>query len=79
MRRTAGGATITPAAPAAIDASDNSRMAAKPGLETPTTTGTRPATRSSTRRTKLIDSLPDSFGASPMMPRMVRPVAPRSR
>ena len=40
-----GGATITPAAPASITAFVSSRRLAKPGLDTPTTTGTpvRPA------------------------------------
>ena len=53
-------------------------MAAKPGAETPTSTG-RPLARAMHCRAKAIASLWSSLGASPMMPRMVMPVAPISR
>ena len=74
-----GGATITPAAPSPITLSASSRIGAKPGAETPATTGTRPSTRASTRLTILRDSSAVSFGASPIMPSTVSPVAPFSR
>ncbi len=79
MRTEGGGATITPAAPSAITLSVSSRIGAKPGAEAPTTTGTRPATRASTRRTKVVDSSAVSLVASPMMPSTVRPVTPLAR
>ena len=41
--------------------------------------GTRPARLATTRLVKATASAVVSFGASPMMPRMVRPLAPRSR
>jgi len=73
------GATITPAAPASITLCDSRAILSSPAPDTPTTTGTLPATRSSTCRANWADSSPDSFGASPMMPRMVMPVTPQSR
>ncbi len=79
VRNVGAGATITPAAPSAITLSVSSRIAAKPPADAPTTTGTRPATRASTRLTKLRDSSAVSLVASPMMPSTVRPVTPRSR
>ena len=79
VRKAPPGATITPEAPSSITARASSRIAAKPGLETPTTTGTRPATRLTTCFENATDSATDSFGASPIMPRMVSPVAPRDR
>jgi hypothetical protein len=39
-----GGAIMTPAAPASITLEDRPDMAAKPAADTPTMTGTRPAT-----------------------------------
>lgn len=67
---------MTPAAPLSIAASASACMAAKPGAETPTTTGSdvRPVTRATTASDSSCVSLP----ASPIMPRMVRPVAPLS-
>ena len=79
MRTVGGGATITPAAPRAITLSVSSRIGAKPGAEAPTTTGTRPPTRASTRWTKLRDSSAVSLVASPMMPSTVTPFTPMSR
>ena len=72
-----GGAIMTPAAPPSMTPRARERMAAKPGAETPTMIGT-PA-----RRTTWFEiaraSAGSSFGASPMMPRMVRPVTPQER
>ncbi len=79
VRRLDGGATITPDAPSAITESVSSFIAAKPGAEAPTTTGTRPFTRASTCFTKVRDSSIVSLVASPMMPSTVRPVTPLSR
>ena len=79
MRSVGAGATITPAAPSSITPIASSRMGAKPGDETPTTTGTARFTRAITCRTKTRDSSAVSLLASPMIPRTVSPVAPRSR
>ena len=73
------GAIITPAAPRSITRAESSPMPAKPGAETPTTTGTRPATRFRKRSVTAALSAAVSFGASPIMPSTVRPVTPRSR
>ena len=51
-------------------------ICAKPGAETPTTTGTRAPTRARMRRTISCDSSMVSFCASPIIPRTVSPVAP---
>ena len=72
-----GGAIITPAAPASIASCASARIAAKPGAETPTTTGTR--TRAVTRRTIATDSSCVILGASPSCPSTVMPVTPASR
>ena len=77
VRSVLGGAIITPAAPAAMDDSAKARMAAKPGADTPTTTGRAPARRMK-RAARAADSEASSFGASPMTPSTVRPVAPTS-
>ena len=66
---------MTPAAPASITAFVNDRIEAKPGDETPTTTGA--STWLMTRFEKAIASSGSSFGASPRMPRMVSPVTPQ--
>ena len=52
-------------------------MAAKPGAETPTSTSREPARRMQ-RSAKATASACSSFGASPMMPSTVMPVAPIS-
>jgi len=71
-----GGAIMTPAAPASIDAAVSLRMDANPGAETPTTTGSR--VRPRTLATMDADSSASSLGASPICPRIVRPVTPVS-
>ena len=53
-------------------------MAAKPGAETPTMTGAAGGA-GETRRVTSTASLWVSLGASPIMPRMVRPSAPFSK
>ena len=50
VRSVDGGATITPDAPRSMTDCVSSAMAANPGEDTPTTTGTRPFTRASTWR-----------------------------
>lgn len=50
----------------------------KTGAETPTTTGTLPA-RAITRLAISVDSAWVIFGASPIIPRIVKPSAPASR
>jgi hypothetical protein len=79
VRTLGGGATMTPEAPRSITESVSSFIAAKPGAEAPTTTGTLPLTRASTCLTKLRDSSMVSLVASPMMPSTVRPETPLSR
>jgi hypothetical protein len=74
-----GGATITPAAPAAITSLASAARALTSRFETPTTIGTRCATRVSARRTTARDSSGVSFGASPMMPSSVTPWTRRAR
>ena len=76
VRSVPGGAIITPAAPASMAPRASARMAAKPGDDTPTMMGILPE-RFTTRRAKAMASAVSSLGASPMMPRMVRPVAPQ--
>jgi hypothetical protein len=51
-------------------------MAAKPGAETPITTGS--LVRLRTRATMSVDSSDSSLGASPSWPSIVRPVTPMS-
>ena len=79
VRSVEGGATITPEAPRSITASVSSFIGAKPADDAPTITGTRPLTRASTCFVKVRASCAVSLVASPMMPRMVRPVTPLSR
>ena len=77
VRRFGGGAIITPAAPASIDARASERIAAKPGAETPTITcsfGARLMKRFATASA----SAASSFGASPRMPSTVTPSQPIS-
>ena len=74
MRSVLGGAIITAEAPAAIASCVSARIAAKPGADTPTTTGTR--TRAVTRRTIATDSSCVILGASPSWPSTVMPVTP---
>ena len=78
VRMAAGGVIITPAAPSAMALSDRSVIAAMPGAETPTTTGS-PAAAPITSRTTVRLSSGRSFWASPMMPRMVMPSTLRAR
>ncbi|MNL62026.1 hypothetical protein D3C87_1860070 [compost metagenome] len=59
-----------------IELRASERIAAKPGAETPTMTGT--LARSTTRLMIARLSSASSFGASPMIPRMVMPVQPLS-
>jgi hypothetical protein len=73
------GETMTPAAPSSMARRAKSPSSFKPGLLTPTMMGTRPATRFKQRSTKASDSSAESFGASPMTPRMVTPSTPQSR
>ena len=70
---------VAPAAPAPAETSASSVIAAKPGLLTPTTTGMRPSMCRQTASTKARDSPPLSFGASPIIPRIVTPVTPWPR
>ena len=53
-------------------------MAAKPGEETPTITGSS-SDAAMTRREKPMASAVSSLAASPITPRMVRPVTPQPR
>ena len=75
MRSVFGGAIITPAAPALITSCVNARIAAKPGAETPTTTGSDGARRIIRLAICTLSSWP-SFGASPSWPSTVMPVEP---
>ena len=68
---------MAPAAPASMASSAKAFIGARPAAETPTITGT-PA-RAVTRRTTEMASAADNLPASPIMPRIVRPVAPFSR
>src|SRR5260221_8830379 len=77
VRSVFGGAIITPAAPAAIASCVSARIAAKPGADTPTTTGT--LARLMTRCTMSTDSLCSIFGASPSWPSTVIPLTPAFR
>ncbi|GAV36414.1 hypothetical protein ROTAS13_04101 [Roseomonas sp. TAS13] len=78
VRSDGTGAIITPAAPLSITARLRERMAAKPGADTPTMTGS-PAMPFTKRAAMSSDSSGSSFGASPMMPSTVTPVAPAAR
>ena len=68
---------MTPAAPLSMAMALSASMAAKPGAETPTTTGT--LARAQIREMIVADSSAVSLPASPIIPRIVRPVAPRAR
>ena len=68
---------MTPAAPASIASAASAAMGARPAALTPTTTGA--LVRAVTRRATVTDSSADSLPASPIMPRIVSPVAPFSR
>jgi hypothetical protein len=78
VRSVFGGAIITPAAPASMEARARPRIAAKPGAETPTITGS-PSARRTKRVATSSASAPSSLGASPMTPSTVMPVEPTSR
>ena len=69
---------MTPAAPCAITSCVSARMAAKPGAETPTTTGSPLARRIIWRAAAML-SWCSSLGASPSWPSTVMPVAPHCR
>ena len=70
---------MTPAAPASITEWESRAMLSSPAPETPTITGTRPADAVEDAAGEIQRLVPESFGASPMMPRMVMPVTPQSR
>ena len=67
---------MTPAAPDDIASSDSAFIGANPAAETPTITGT--SVRPTTRLMIEMDSAADNLPASPIMPRIVSPVAPFS-
>ena len=77
VRRRGGGAIMTPAAPASIEAFASERMVAKPGAETPTMTCMFLA-RLTKRIATCSASAASSFGASPRMPSTVTPSQPTS-
>ncbi|MGY4288066.1 hypothetical protein ACVWXO_007286 [Bradyrhizobium sp. LM2.7] len=77
MRSDGGGAIITPAAPASIEARASERMVAKPGAETPTITCIFLA-RLMNRTATCSASAASSLGASPRMPSTVTPSQPTS-
>ena len=68
---------MTPAAPISMTARAVFTRGYVPGLETPTTIGSRPAARLMKRCATSIVSLSDSFWYSPITPRMVMPWEPQ--
>ena len=77
MRKVLGGAIITPAAPKAMTSCVSARMAAKPGADPPTTTGSLPMRRINLPATAT-PSACSSLGASPNWPSAVTPMAPQA-
>src|ERR1700688_2649734 len=77
VRRYGGGAIMTPAAPASIEARGSERIDPKPGAETPTMTCMFLA-RLTKRTATCSASEASSFGASPKMPSTVTPSQPTS-
>ncbi|MNW10598.1 hypothetical protein D3C71_2078480 [compost metagenome] len=75
----ATGASMTPAAPWSMAVFDRRSTCRFDAWLTPTTTGARVPTRLNTRSITVSVSASVSLGASPIMPRMVKPVTPFSR